>query len=255
MFQPEERQAGQGLMTGQPWEQSGGPQPGDERLVVFFYTRYVDNPAKSRVTGLPEREPKPYIRIIIPGNNKEMNDRAVRMDHDGQMPPDPIRWPRQWETYLAKREQQKDGIPIEQCPLFSPDLVAMLSEARIFTVEVLAMLSDGQCVRLGALGTELRSTAQRYLKSSADVVVDLQHQVKVLGDQLAQAREAAEHAQSALRTAIEDRSAALEDAKGLRREVGELRAMVEGLTKPNDLHTGAEAAQHQQRAERVTGKR
>lgn len=125
----------------------------DSHLQVEFYNR-LEGKFKDR----------PFVKIIVPGNDKNIIDCPVGENHKK-------RFPRQWLYFQMQNEGASlIGTPISDWQKESPedinrDQVAELSIMRFQTVEQLAMASDMQLQRIGMGGIGLRIRAQEFLKN------------------------------------------------------------------------------------------
>ena len=66
------------------FQTSGQPQ---DRCIPVFYTRAVEDKEATLKQGRPMFRDVAYVQILVPGNNKDIMDRAVKEE-------DKQRWPR-----------------------------------------------------------------------------------------------------------------------------------------------------------------
>lgn len=137
----------------------------DSGLYVEFSTRPVQQDFKSREAGRPIFEDVNFITIDFPGDKTKRVDRPVRMEEEAGAPPDPVRFPRQWQAFKNQLEQTGDGMPITEWPPLTKSQALELKAMKIHTVEALAALPDSACSWLGS--RELRAKAKTWLESAA----------------------------------------------------------------------------------------
>jgi len=129
----------------------------DDKLIVAFYKRAVQDEFQSKATGRPHFVEKDFVKIIQPGE-KDIVDRPVK-ELDKQ------RWPAKWQAYLQKKSQAADGTPLELLYPDNPVIVATLRAWSITTVQQLANLSDTAAGNL-QFGGEMRKKAQQFLEGA-----------------------------------------------------------------------------------------
>ncbi len=169
--------------------------PQDNALVEFF-TEPVQNNFKSEQEGHPVFDEVEKVRIIQPGQkNTEVVER-VKAEHRQ-------RWPTQYAQFKEGLEQKADGFPIEEWPPINRALALTLKGLKIHTVEQLASVNDNDLPAIGMGGRALRDKAASYLAAAKDA--------------------------KPLAEAIASRERAEEELQLVRRELDEMRAMVEKL--------------------------
>lgn len=124
----------------------------DTHLHVEFYTN-DKAPYKDR----------PFVKIIVPGDQCNIIDQPVRDDHKE-------RFPRQWLYYQM---QNNEGVAMVGIPLakwhedkpeeFNDHKMAELQVLKFQTVEQVATASDAQMQRVGMGGVGMREQARAYL--------------------------------------------------------------------------------------------
>lgn len=137
----------------------------DSGLFVEFSTRPMQMDFKSREAGRPIFEDVNFITIDFPGDKTKRVDRPVRMDEEAGAPPDPVRFPRQWQAFMNQLEQTVEGMPITEWPPLTKSQALELKAIKIHTVEALAALPDSACTWLGS--RDLRAKANTWLESAA----------------------------------------------------------------------------------------
>lgn len=129
----------------------------DDKLIVIFYKRAVQDEFQSKITGTPHFVQKDYIKVIQPGE-KDVVDRPVK-------DLDKARWPTKWQAYLAKKEQSVEGTPLEHLFPDNPEIVATLRAQHVQTIQQLANLTDTASGNL-QFGADLRKKARTYLEGA-----------------------------------------------------------------------------------------
>ena len=140
------------------FQTSGQPQ---DRCIPVFYTRAVEDKEATLKQGRPMFRDVAYVQILVPGNNKDIMDRAVKEE-------DKQRWPRQWAAYQNGQEQVLEGTPLGEWPLMRPAQIAQLNAVNIRTVEQIADASDAAMQGIGMGARELKAKAKAYLASAKD---------------------------------------------------------------------------------------
>ena len=131
--------------------------PSDDRLIVGFYKKSIQNAAKSREEGKPVYQDQDFVKIQHPGETLNIVDRPARPD-------DAQRWPRQWHQFINSVEQKPDGIPIDLLFPDKPTISRTLRGYNIHTVEQLANLSSEGISRVGLGCQEWVNAAARYVE-------------------------------------------------------------------------------------------
>jgi hypothetical protein len=127
-------------------------------LFVQFYSHPVQNEAKSAEAGRPVFEDVDYIRIQVPGDKTTRIERPVR--------PDDVRAHRiAHEAYKAGKEAPTSGTPLKEWPAATRAQVEELAYFKVYTVEHLAGLSDGNAQNLGPI-LALRQKARDFLEAA-----------------------------------------------------------------------------------------
>ena len=115
--------------------------------------------------------PRPYIRIMRPGDNTSIVETEVREDHKA-------RWPTQWLYFQMQNGMIDSGenIPgwkVEEWEHLkqNPELLRDLKYMRFFTVEQIAGASDAQVQKMGIGGLGLREQARQALRDHMGAAV------------------------------------------------------------------------------------
>lgn len=126
-----------------------------------FYFKAKQHKAKSVQEGRPIFRQLPYVKILIPGDSRNIVDRPVN-DTDKK------RWPREWRSFEERQENVEEGTPIQEWPFLNVAQVAEFTAMNIRTVEQLANLSDTGLDRIGTGARALQARAKSFLKPAAE---------------------------------------------------------------------------------------
>jgi hypothetical protein len=107
----------------------------DKYLAVKFSKKAVHNKFKSEQEGRQVFEDVDWINIRIPGDKTTEVSRKVKEE-------DKERFEFQWNNYLNREEDKKNGIPLDMLPSITPAQVANLQALRVETIEQLANLHE-----------------------------------------------------------------------------------------------------------------
>lgn len=135
------------------------PDDDVSELLVKFYTKGVQDEAKSREAGRPVFVEQHYIRVVAPGDAFNIIDRPVNE----------VDLRRFGVAYQRWKDQglQSDniGTPLEAWPPLNTAQVAELKYHKINTVEHLAALSDSNAQRIGPI-SQLRQQAKDFVDAA-----------------------------------------------------------------------------------------
>ena len=134
----------------------------DDCTAIFSMNRKL-NMAKSASAGHPVFDETPYVKILIPGQMRNIVHRAVQ---DG----DKKRWPSLWAAFEAGQKQALNGTRVEEWPYLTHEHIAQLRSINVFTVEQVATLSDEAQEALGPLAADLMMRAQSDLSGNVSSV-------------------------------------------------------------------------------------
>lgn len=165
----------------------------DAKLFVrFFRTTERDN-ARSADEGRPVFKVIDMIEIRQPGERDALH-RPVKEE-------DQYRFPRHWAAFQASQDQTQVGTPLTYLFDAEPEIIAMMKELRIHTLEALANLTENGIQRLGMGGRKWVERAKEYLGGLQDAaavrrlqeqvdekdqrISTLEQQLKEVGDRLA----------------------------------------------------------------------
>jgi hypothetical protein len=136
----------------------------DSGLFVRFETKAIQDEEASTLEGRPIFRDVDFIIINIAGDKLTVHERPVDLVGNNRVPPDNIRFPRQWEAFKAKQTQPLNGTPITEWAPISKSLAMELKGMNIHTVEALAAVSDANLKWMGA--RELREKASAWLEKA-----------------------------------------------------------------------------------------
>lgn len=162
--------------------------PEIDGCIPIFHMRLIDDTAKSQETGKREYQEVAYVRVLSPGNDKEIPDFRVLEKHKE-------RWPTQWAAFIRNEEAPIEGTPLKVWPGISRVECKMLSDVKVQTVEQLVEIPDANLNKIGQGFLTLKHRAKAFLASQegqAGFVVleaknrELQEQVETQGEQIAQ---------------------------------------------------------------------
>lgn len=144
-----------------------GTKNPDASLSVKFYSKPMQNEFESQKQGRPIFSDCDFVKIFLPGDDKNIIDTFVREDHKE-------RFPRQWQHYVNKRpgdQQLVDKTPLSEWSRITPSQAEELRALKFFAVEDVANASDAALQRIGMIGGmgafKFRESAQRFLKIAA----------------------------------------------------------------------------------------
>lgn len=130
----------------------------DAALFVEFYYRAEQNNYQSQVEGRPIFVSKPFVKIVLPGG-KNIVEREVNET-------DKVRFPRQWNAFVERKEAPITGLPVEQWPALSVEQVAVLKALSIYTVEQLVAIPETIYPQIGMDARSLVAKAKAFLDAA-----------------------------------------------------------------------------------------
>lgn len=133
----------------------------DEKgLLVKFYLRSTQNPAKSAEAGRPIFEEVEYVTIMVPGDRDNVIDRPIQ-ESDVQ------RFRGAYMRFKQGAEIQSPGTPLAAWPGITRAQVDELKYFNVETVEQLASMGDEPAQKFAGIN-ELRRRAKAFLEASED---------------------------------------------------------------------------------------
>lgn len=143
--------AGHGMLVGD-----------DRRVIVRFYPHATQNVWQTQQQGMPVYDTVDMVSIQHPGErdvlHRKVTDEII------------ARFPSQWAAYREQREQVAVGTPITLLFDGQPDVVQILRDVKITTIEQLAAASEEAIKRIGMGGrghVEKAKTALRQIQDTA----------------------------------------------------------------------------------------
>jgi hypothetical protein len=125
--------------------------------IPAFYVEAQENGFRTKQTGRPQYDDVEMVRIITPGDNKNIPVERVNDEHKA-------RWPKEYEAFKAGIEAPLEGTPLAEWPPISRSQVAEFAHFNIRSVEQLAALGDHHLQNLGMGARELRAQAKTFLE-------------------------------------------------------------------------------------------
>jgi len=172
---------------------TGRERAAGDCIPVFHYESRVDQ-EKSDEAGHPVFSDVEYVKIIAPGNDKEVINKAVtQVEID--------RWPQQYKQFKEKKEVTFEGTPLKEWPQVTQSQAKTLEAMHVYTVEQLAEVADQNIGNIGMGMMDLKNKAQAWLEWQAGEASiqkyaqrnrRLEERVKQLEEQLAALTESME---------------------------------------------------------------
>lgn len=138
----------------------------DSRLAVRFYKKAVQDAAKSTEAGRPIFEEKDFVVIMVPGDKDNIVDRQV-WDDASNPNSDTQRFGRQYDAWRRNQQQETTGTPLSAWPGVTRSQVEELAYLKVYSVEQLASVSDGNLQKMGPGYLGLRLKARDFLQAAA----------------------------------------------------------------------------------------
>jgi hypothetical protein len=132
--------------------------PEIDACVPIFHTLIVEDLAKGEETGKREYKEVIFVKVLSPGNDKEIPDFEVKDEHRK-------RWPAQWKAFSENKEVEFEGYPLKNWQGITPVETRMLKDASVFSVEVLSELPDSNLTNIGQGFLLLKHRAKAFLES------------------------------------------------------------------------------------------
>lgn len=129
----------------------------DEKLIVWFYDKPLQNGAKSKEANRPIFDNVAHVHIQQPGE-RDCFEQPASAEHR-------MRFPRQWAAYEAKQKAVMDGTPLSVLFPTNAALVENFRHINILTVEHLAGLNDTAIQNIGLGGREFVEKAKHFLSA------------------------------------------------------------------------------------------
>lgn len=128
----------------------------EDGVSARFYDRAVKTGALS-ADGLPQFKMQCFCEIRIKDNNSEVYDQPATEDKIR-------RFPKEYACYRLAKKEAENGTPLQQFAFLDAAEIESLKLRGIFTVEVLAGLSDERAAELGL--TEEKALAVKFVEQA-----------------------------------------------------------------------------------------
>ena len=138
----------------------------DDNCIAIFHMESRRDDEASEKEGKVIFANIPYVKIISPGNNKEIIDRSV-------LQRDKERFPKEWFKFTHHEEPEVEGMPVESWAQIDKAQSDTLKANHIFSVEQLSKVSDQDIGGLGMGMLDLKKKAKIWVDSQ-DGSVDVQ---------------------------------------------------------------------------------
>lgn len=195
-------------------EKSYRPFPGDELLVVEFYTEAVKNEVKTHANGYGTYEDVDMIKILVPAD-KQLTIIAPALstcNMDGEIVTYADRFPDDYERFKAGKGMAISGMPLKEAPFLGLSEIKTLNSLNIFSVEQLADLGGQALKNVGMSGRKWQQQAVAFLEKARGARDDMAQAAEIasLKEQLEEMR-ATMAAQADAGASNDDSKAALKD--------------------------------------------
>ncbi len=151
----------QGFEYVRNFDAAGNIQAPKSNNIVEFFSHAVLDEARSETAGRSIFTDVEMVRIIIPGDLKNIVERKADEE-------DRRKYARQYEAFQRQEAIAADGTPLEHWPALTTSMVRQLKFFNVFTVEALAGIGDAQMQEMGILGLRsLRERAKAFLHVAA----------------------------------------------------------------------------------------
>lgn len=152
----------------------------DRTLNVSFYTKAVQNNFQSEIQKRPIFDDVIMVRIICPGDDKNIIDTVARDDHKE-------RFPQQWMRFKNKQSPEDQMMagktPLSMWAFLKPSQVEELRALKFYAVDDIANASDSQIDSVGMIGgmspMAFRDRARMFLRAAAGEAGDTTQAVKM----------------------------------------------------------------------------
>lgn len=136
------------------------PHAGDDSLFVVFYMGVIQNTARTTEAGRPIFDDVECVRIIVPGDKNNINDRPASAE-------DKARFPKQYGAFREgrKEEDQISGTRLNEWPFLTRGQCEEFRYLGLRTVEQLAEVRDDVCTKVPGL-QQLKRHAQIWLEKA-----------------------------------------------------------------------------------------
>ena len=131
---------------------------GDAKIFAHFFLQPIQDDAESSVAGRPIFKDEEFIRIIVPGDKKNIVVRpAMKMDKE--------RFAQQYAKFKNNEEQSATGTHLEKWAGVTRAQVEELKHFGVRTVEQLALIDDTNAQKFMGI-MMLRNRARDYVEAA-----------------------------------------------------------------------------------------
>ena len=139
---------------------SPGERPGDEVLLVRFFSHPKQDMGATAREGRPIFQDVDYVEIAAPGDKDSV---IIRPAFEA----DKARFPRHYAAYKDRNEEHLEGTPLSAWPMVTRAQVEELAFFNVKSVEQLANMSDGDAQKFMGI-QKLQKLARAFLKDAKD---------------------------------------------------------------------------------------
>lgn len=129
-------------------------------MLVFFHTVQVKNNFETEKQKRPVFMPKVFIKKVVPGDNRLVIDRPMRMT-------DMDEFPVEWARFEQKKAAMVPGTPIDAWQILTDTQKAEFKALNIFTVDQFANLPDSAGEKVMGF-IDLRTKARAFIMGAKD---------------------------------------------------------------------------------------
>ena len=132
--------------------------PEVDGCIPIFHNRVVEDLVETEKTGTRAYKEVAYVKVLSPGNDKEIPDFRVTDIHRK-------RWPGQWLAFTSGQDVALEGYPLEQWQGITPVETRTLKDLKVLSVEDLSKLPDSNLTNIGVGFLPLKHRALAFLES------------------------------------------------------------------------------------------
>ena len=149
-------------------------QDGDQNLLATFFQDVKIHEKDSLEQDVPITIKQDYVEIVDLSSGKEIFKGRASEDHKR-------RFAEQFDAYKKGKDQKiLDGIPIEQLPGISQELVKICQFRKLYTIENVAALNEKGIKQLGTNGYNLVNAAKKYVTGTQPLEKKLEEQSELI---------------------------------------------------------------------------
>ena len=132
--------------------------PEVDGCIPIFHNRVVEDLVETEKTGKRVYKEVAYVKVLSPGNDKEMPDFRVTDQHKK-------RWAVQWAAFTTGEDVALEGYPLEQWQGITPVETRTLKDEKVRSVEELSRVPDSNLTNIGPGFLPLKHRALAFLES------------------------------------------------------------------------------------------